>query len=333
MNPWYKSIKSHFETVKPVVIGRVVEINKKKLSTLAEEWALEDFEVPNWRAEPIFPFDNDDYIQWLGITTAINAHYRAPDSEEKFYTIWRNRKWSGAFGMSACVTRAIEEGVPILKPWYLGGVSTKEMYEIFNRDSILPLLEKRKEIWQSIGCLLFYKYGHFKNLFKSADYRCFNNGNGICERLVRDFPKAFCDEREFNGQILPIHKKALLLPLLYYGRAKDSENLPQIKDIESISPVADYELPKVLWELNIFSYSCELLNKIITFKEIPAGSNEETSIRYATIITVGRLLEKINRFRQKIGMPQINMTHLDYKLWNAGRNSRTPHHITQTLDY
>lgn len=347
MNPWHERIVEHFynntnnfaENNDFSHIGPVT-INKENHRNIFKKWAKEDFELPNWRAEVIWPFDNDEFYQFIGFATAINAHYRLPGHKEKFTVLWRGRKWTGAFAMSACLMRAIEIGHISLCSRPLCSyplLPTKEdRWGVFTKNTnyTIPLWKERFKVLDYVVDILLSKYqGYFSNLFEWANYKCFDNGNGICERLVKDFPKAFCDTRTLDGEVLPFHKKALLLPLEYCGRAEDGEVLPRIKDIESISPVADYELPKVLWSLGIFRYTLELERKIKALEEIPAGSVEETCIRYATVIEVGRLLQDINVEREKLKKAPINMAHLDYRLWNSGRNSNLPHHITQTVDY
>jgi len=334
MNPWFM----YAEKIAGSFNFRHVMINDEQLKLIAKEWASGEFNLPNWRLEVCWPFDNDSFIQHLVITTAINAHYQEAGKNEKFWTEWHGKKWVGSLAMSACVMRAIEEGKPILNPKYLAEMSSREMAGIFCRDSEIPLLGRRAAIWCHVGTNLMTKYGgHFKNLFEDADYRCFNNGRGICERLVRDFPQAFSDERAFSRNCLSnkifFQKKALLAPLLYYGRSSDSRLLVQLKDPEAISPVADYQLPKILREKDILAYSDSLDEKIIMLNEIKEGSEAEVEIRLATLITVVNMLNAINARRAELALSRITMPHLDFRLWRAGRESLMPHHITKTLDY
>ncbi|MFC1756571.1 queuosine salvage family protein [Patescibacteria group bacterium] len=358
MNPWYEKVVGYFENRKNrtgvyqlpsprsfyeddefVAVGHV-KIKKQKLEERAKQWAEEDFEIPEWREPVQYPHDDDDFIQWLGIVTAINAYHKEPGiGSIKFYTNWKDKKWTGAFGVSACVTRAIiEKKIPLLDPYFLHGIKISQMREIFNVDSNLPLLEKRMQIWKNIARVLISKYnGQFANLFKEANYRCFDGGNGICERLVEDFPGAYYDKRSLDrtryDNWLPFHKKALLFLLEYYGRAQSSDTLPQIKDVESLSVVADCVLPKILYILEIFKYSPFLRNKISMGEEIEENFPLEIQIRLATVLAIGKLLEAINQERKKLNLSETNMARLYYKLWGAGRNYDGLYHITETLDY
>ena len=123
------------------------------------------------------------------------------------------------------------------------------------------------------------------------------------------------------------------MPLEYYGRAMDGVSLPPVQDAEKISPVCDYQLPRVLREMGVISYEDDLSFNISILREIPKGSLPETEIRLATADVIVKLLAGINKERKNLGKPEILMPHLDYRLWAAGRDSKTPHHITLTTDY
>src|SRR3989344_8867240 len=115
MNPFYNSIE---EAAKNYNFQHVFR-RLGQLECVAGEWAKEDFELPDWRTPVHWPFDNDDFIQFLGISTAINFCYDYPKSGEKFSVNWHGKNWSGAFGMFACIMRAIEKGANLLDARYL----------------------------------------------------------------------------------------------------------------------------------------------------------------------------------------------------------------------
>ncbi|MBU1179294.1 queuosine salvage family protein [Patescibacteria group bacterium] len=355
MNPWSRQIDVNIEKLKndPDYPGLIKEdddtlnffdtvlVHKDKIRELAPEWAKRDFKIPNWRGEECFPVDGPDFIQWLGIITAINACYREPGSEkEKFWCMYKGKRYGGSLAMAACVTQAVGlPGYRILEADYLAHISRYEVRSIFGRDGLeIPFLYERTGIWNSVGRVLLEKYdGHFANLFEEANYCCFDHGNGICERLVKDFPEAFCDTRTIYGYEFPFHKKALLFPLMYYGRANDSFKLSPIKDIETISPLADYQVPRILHQLRILSYSNELLALLKKYRTIPKNSFKEAAIRLATVIAVKSFFQQINYHRCFLAKEEIDMPEMDFALWVAGRGmdsaGNIPHHITMSLDY
>lgn len=333
MNPFFKTIENFLSGYK----FQHVLINEEKVSAVAKEWAKEEFILPNWREEVVWPDDDENYIQFLGITTAVNFCFKYPDfAKGEFSTIWRGKRWMGSFAMSACVMRAIEKGAPLLDAKFLSEIEIPVMRRVFAGDSAeIPLICRRLAIWREVGKVLLAKYGgHFKNLFEAAGYKCFNGGRGICERLVKDFPASFNDVRILDGGIIQFHKKALLMPLLYYGRAMDGGiDLPLIQDTEKISPVCDCALPKALAEKKMIVYAADLSRRINSLAEIFKDTRPETEIRLATAKVVAKLLSEINNERRNLSGRLIDMPYLDFRLWKEGRDSKNLHHITLTTDY
>ena len=85
--------------------------------------------------------------------------------------------------------------------------------------------------------------------------------------------------------------------------------------------------------LEILKYSTALERMIRSGVHLRPGCPEEIEIRLYTVLAIGKLLEEINKERHHLGKEEINMAHLDYRLWSAGRESKEPHHLTATLDY
>jgi len=334
MNPFYESIKKVADNYNFQHVAK----DTQRLGFVAEALAKRDFVLPDWRTQENWPFDNDNFVQFLGITTAINFCYDLPCSDGKYVVNWHGMRWSGSSAMAACVMRAIEKGESLLNALDLFVLEFSAMRKIFEGESGLsiPLLSARFDIWREVARVLIKNYaGHFKNLFEAANYKCFDGGKGICERLVSDFPESFYDFRYFEKNYpLHFHKKALLLPLIYYGRAAGSDDrLPQIKDPENLSAPADYQIPRGLNNAGIIFYSKKLEEKIKHLDDILRFSREEIEIRMQTVICMNELLEEINKEKRRLGNEPINMAHLDYRFWITASNSPLPHHRTLTTDY
>lgn len=325
MNQWTERLLENAQDYK----FQHVFIDKEKVRATAKNWAKKVFKTPSWRELPNYPFDDDNLIQFICITSAIDFCFHSPGTSKKFWTKWRGQKWTGSYAMSACVTRATEEGIDVLDANFLENISMRRMEAIFNKDSEMPLLSERCAIWQDAGYILQHFYdGHFKNLFEESGYRCFNEGAGICERLAYRFSRAFYDGRSLkkNGENIPLffHKKAFLVPLIYYGRAKDSKTLPQIKDTSSLGPLIDYQIPRALRHFGMLAYSKELAKKISKREELPMNSIFEVEIRLASAVVFCMILEMI----ENLTAPQ-----LDYFLWTYAKKIKTPAHITMCVNY
>lgn len=332
MNPWFIQLQKVYEENYIKCKTNCVSIDEEKIKEFAIELAPYQIREPYWYGE-MYPEDDHGFVQFLGISTAINACYNAPGSTKKFNEYWHGRLWIGADALSACFMKAIEGGVPILDAKFLANLKLEFLYEYFPS---LPLPERRWDALVTVGETLLQKYdGHFINLIKKADHKCFNNGNGICELLARDFTRAYSDVRNTKKiGFTPFYKKALLFALMYEGRAKNSKLLKELKDPESISPIVDYQIPKILHYKGILKYTKDLEDVIKQRKEIPEFSETEAAIRLTTAIAWKKLLDEINKIKMRKFFPPVTMMGLDYLLWLAGRQLKDKeHHRTLTITY
>ncbi|MFH0891261.1 MAG: queuosine salvage family protein [Candidatus Falkowbacteria bacterium] len=320
MNPFYETIEQAHKHHQ----YECVSFDEEKYGLFLKSLINQKLEIPNWRNDAYWPFDDRNFIQFLVITSSINAYYCDANSKKRFTMEWRGLSRTSSFGMISAFMRAYEEGFNLLDAKTLAGLTDEQMKRVFRGDPPLPLLLGRKTILNAVGKAALRLYdGEFANLFEAANYRCFQNGRGICERLVREIPEAFSDTRALDGQTILFNKKALLVPLLYVGRAHDSEYLTPLKDWDSLSPVIDYRLPQTLCELGIIRCSENFQKHIALQKEVPAGSLGEIEMRLLTGVAAARLMYDIG----------VLMTELDYLLWASGKNCRTPHMLVPTLDY
>jgi hypothetical protein len=95
---------------------------------------------------------------------------------------------------------------------------------------------------------------------------------------------------------------------------------------------ADYRIPQILLELEIFEYDSRLLDKIMKKEELLPHSVEEIEIRVNTIIAVEKIKEEFKKKHKK----DVFALEVDYLLWNEGerlRNTMKPHHRVLTIFY
>lgn len=328
MNLWFEKLQKVYETIE----NEQIFINNNKIKKLAKKLANQKIQEPNWRQE-IYPEDDFSFVQFLGISTSINACYSAPLSTKKFSTYWHGKLWVGADALCASFMSAMDDGVPILNAEFLAELKLDIFKKYFTG---IPLLEKRYLALKSVGHILEKKYeGHFINLIKAGNYKCFDKGNGICERLSQDFSWMYRDvhyTRDFDA--IPFYKKVLLFALMYEGRARDSQYLKTLQDPQSISPIVDYQIPKILHHEGVLVYNPDINIVIEKRIELPEYGKTETAIRLNTAIAWGKLLIEINKIRKKQWKKPIDMIGLDYLLWLSGRKLKSEeHHRTLTMNY
>lgn len=264
--------------------------------------------------------------QLLLVEDAINFCYWPNLGEKK----WRIEYPSGNFTnggwltMTACFTRALEEGKPLWEANYLKNLTIRELAEFFrscNRTKI-PLLEERAKCLNEVGRVLLEKYnGEFKNLIKKA-------GGGaikLINIIIQDFP-SFRDIAKLNGQKIPFLKRAQILAY-DLNWMFDSKALGKLSHLDELTAFADYKIPQMLRRLGVIKYSKDLAEKIDNFVLLKAGSREEIEIRAATIWGVELLRQQI---------PGSTAGQIDSALWEISQNPETqekPYHRTRTIYY
>ena len=335
MNSYTFDVLSHLEE------ERFVTLNKERLQAVAVMLVKEEFCLPSWR-DAVFPEDDRQFVEFIGVANTINFCFfaRLDKRYDVEYPTGSGRIWHGSMAMAAALKRALDEEIPILNPDFLyRKLTARDMLHIFRSETTeMPLLSMRAVYLQGYGRALsenhlgFFPNKKFYDIFQGADFFAFNHHGvpGIVDRLV-DLPRIFRDRSLYRGYELPFNKRAMLVALVYYGRAASSGgNLTPLKDPHGLGPIADCQVPKILHHLGILHYNKELSDMIDSRELIRHGGDEELEIRIKTVRAMSLLLLNINYLRRE----EITMAELDYKLWSLGRSATgLQHHRTITTAY
>jgi hypothetical protein len=316
-----------------------IEIDTSQIRSVAEEWADEEFELPSWRA-PVFPDESaagtsvQDVIDFLFVGNSINFAFRNFETGEKFVAEYDGIEWAGAFGMWACLKRAYDNDVPVLDGGYLSQLSRPEVEDLFDPADgrQIPMLDYRLRILNAVGDRLVTDYdGHFHQFVTDTGAQLFDDGNGLVERLVREFP-SFDDTHyiETGARSLKVHlyKRAQLAPGMTYGRFEESDGFT-ITDPAAFTVFADYNLPNILRHKDILVYDDHLSQLVDSETLLEASSREEVEIRIATVAAADQLMQELNELRET----PVYGPHMDYKLFSVRDQVDTPVHKTKTTDY
>ena len=316
-----------------------VTLNSDAINRVATEWMTDEFELPRWDA-PVFPDESvpgttvEDVVDFLFVGNAVNFAFRDFETGEKFTAEYDGIEWDGAFGMWACFKRAYERGDPILSGEYLSKLTRDDIERLFEPADgrQIPMLNKRHQILQSVGGRLATSYnGHFHNLVQHAPPQLFDDGKGIVDRLVANFP-SFKDTHTLNTSAGPqrvhFHKRAQLAPAMAYGRFHGTPHFP-LQEPEEFTIFADYNLPNVFRSLGILEYDDDLIELIDSGTILEGGSQKEVELRVATVAAADHLMTEINAKRE---VP-VHAPHLDYKLFSIRDTVETPVHKARTSDY
>ena len=304
-------------------VDRIVEV--------AAWMAFEELPMPDYQ----MPFGvgeggADDVIDFVLTADCVDTAFTDFSSHVKFQVDYGGRHWSDSDGLFACMKRAMDNGIPILDGKFLARVTRPEMERIFAANIELPMLDEKMEIWRQVGSVLAEKYdSRFHNFVKSCPPRLYDNGAGIIDRMVKEFPR-FNDISQYDGATVKFYKLPQLGIWFVYSSLRKGGQFT-LNDVDKMTAFADYIVPVALRLLRITSYSPELERAINTYQMIPRDSRQEIEIRAHCIYATALLCEEVNKLRpndQQIIIPQI-----DARLWTHYHTTWWPHHLTRTIMY
>jgi len=290
-----------------------------------EELPFPDFGLPLWIGARL-----DDAVDFVMVSTAINTAFTDFATGVKFQVEREGRTWSDSLAMFACLKRAMDAGVPVLDGAFLARVTREELARILAGNIEMPMLDEKRQALNEVGAVLESRYGgSFRRFVASCSPRLYDDGRGLVDRLVREFPR-FDDVSRYDGRRVRFYKLAQLGYWMLYAGLRDHGGF-RIDDIRSMTAFADYIVPAALRVLRILVYSPELDAAIAAGVPIARDSEQEVEIRAHTLHATALLCEEINALRP--AALQVIIPQVDARLWGAYHATHWPHHLTRTTMY
>jgi hypothetical protein len=311
--------------------SRDVRTHVDKIVEVASWMAYEELPMPDYQ----MPFDvgqgsPDDLIDFILTADCVDTAFTDFSSHVKFQVDYAGRHWSDSDALFACMKRALDNGIPILDGKFLAQVTRPALERIFAGNIELPMLDEKMQVWRQVGTVLADKYGgRFHTFVKSCPPRLYDNGAGIIDRMVKEFPR-FNDVSQYDGATIRFYKLPQLGTWFVYSALRRGNQFP-LEDAGKMTAFADYIVPVALRLLGMVSYSAELEHAINTYQMISRDSRQEVEIRAHCIYATALLCEEVNNIRpreQQIIIPQI-----DARLWTHYHTTWWPHHLTRTIMY
>jgi hypothetical protein len=203
------------------------------------------------------------------------------------------------------------------------GASSARMYELLHEnwteDSYFDLEAFLDKFYSAMALnrfpLLEYRYAHLRELISTYRPLCESiakHADGstpipTIERIVTAVP----------GFASDLFLKRVQLFIIQLNRKIG------LFSTEQLTIPADYQVPKVLHELECIVYSPDLENKVMSEMLIASGSKEEVSIRAATVIACDKIAQAAG----------VNCMVVDNFLWQSRQLCTKPFHLTITTDY
>ncbi len=329
---WPKPIGSPvIESLRPVIErSRQVQTHYEKIVEVAGWMAYEELPMPHMDVAYGLEKTPDVAIDFGMVATTINSAFTDFKTHVKFQIDYAGQHLSDSDAMVGCLKRAMDAGIPILDGKFLARITRADMEKIFAGNMEIPMIEEKTACLRQVGEVLASKYdGRFVNFVRSCSPRLYDNGNGLVDRLVKEFPR-FNDVSMYDGHEVKFYKLAQLGWWgLYSGLS--SSGAFRLEDAHKMSAFADYIVPVALRVMRITSYSPALETAINSYREIPRDSREEIEIRAHSLYATALLAEEVNKLRppdRQVIIPQI-----DARLWSHYHTTFWPHHLTRTIMY
>jgi hypothetical protein len=320
------------DSLHPVIANsRDVRTNLEKISEVAAWMAYEELPLPEFTLPlGVGARDPREVIDFILVADSIDTAFTDFSTHEKFQVDYAGRRWVDSEAEFACLKRAMDEGTPILDGRYLAKISRDELNKIFTGNMPMPMLDEKLAVLHQVGAVLAEQYdGHFHKFAEACSPRLYDHGNGLIDRLVKEFPR-FNDVSQFDGHEIKFYKLAQLGVWMLYSTLHPSGKF-RLEDPDKMSAFADYIVPVGLRLLGITSYSDELEAAINTHQIIPRDSRDEIEIRAHCLYATALLTEEINKLRSP--REQVIIPQVDARLWTHYHKTSWPHHLTPTIMY
>ncbi len=325
---WNSSV---LKSLKPVLEkSTLVHVNEAKIIEVANWMAYEEFAKAD--GSMLFDFGNDpDFLMdYTLVVNTLNFAFTDFKTGVKFETDYLGKRWCDSEAMLACLHRARAAGVPFFEGEYLAKVTRAELAQVFSGTIEMPMLDERVTILNEVGKKLVADYkGKFHNFVRSCAPKLYSNGDGLLERLTKEFPR-FEDVSAYKGDQVQIYKLAQLgIWMMHLTLAP--RKAWKLEDAHLLTAFADYIVPVGLRVMGIFEYAPELEKQINGLTIVERDSDAEIEIRANSLYCIARLTDEVNARRK--GLEPLLMPQVDYRLWKSYHATHWPHHLTVTTMY
>jgi len=299
-----------------------VKINKSKINDFVKNF--EKYKEHYWLLDSPFDIDKLNEDQKLMFIVFFNAISFSYWGDPYWNVKYKGGKYTrGSWALVACIFRALEEKKDILNPEYLSTITKEDLAIVLRGNTEIPLLSERVKILREIGNVLIKKYnGKFSEVIAESG----GDALKLLEMVLDSFP-LFYDAEDYKSKKIFFQKRSQALVEGIYS-IFNGKGFGNLKNIKSLTALADYIIPNILREMGIFEYLEELKEKIDNKILLKKGSPEEVEIRANTIWAIEMIRKELESKNVEVSALNIN----DY-LWTIGRNVKTPFHLTRTTSY
>ena len=303
-----------------------VTVHAGAIDALATRWAGDTFELPQFNY-PGTPKDRDEtwWFDYVTLSVSVLACLWAPAGEQTWSTDLDGDWLDDAPGIFAVFTKRLGEGEIDLSEF--ANLSDADGAALFAGRGTLQLIPERVDLLRQVASTLMNRWdGSAANLLSDAS----RDGKRIADLLTETMP-GFLDRPATSAGELRFDKLSHLAAAIMAAGSGWAEG--GFKGFDDFPVYPDYMLPRVFRHFGVMEYEPELAGAIDRRDLIPADSEAEHAIRWATVYSGAQL----GGVLADLGNP-VTAPALDYRLWFEavlGPDAALfgEHHRTITLRY
>ncbi|KAJ7601207.1 hypothetical protein C8J56DRAFT_1157424 [Mycena floridula] len=323
-----------------------------------EKLLSEKYTPRTWRTHALHICPNEPHIStdpwnkamlnWIFLISALNFSFwsEKEGSPERYGVEWqegwhsKDRKvWTGYWSLVAALNRALQDDeLPITDPTFYASetlcpdVCIEQVFRPAAQcTETIPLLRERIAVMREVGFILSNSFGgSYQGFLEEFQRR--HNGEGTALDLVKmvteTFP-SFRDQVYLDGKKVCLWKRAQILVAetwaAFYPQSATAPHPifpgPGGPKIHQLTMFADYRVPVILFHLKILSYPSSLIQTLQDGKPLEPGSNEEISLRAASIVAVERVREAMIKLNEGTSEPGngVSSVLIDFFLWDLAK--------------
>ncbi|KAL1654657.1 hypothetical protein SLS61_002847 [Didymella pomorum] len=303
-----------------------------------DEMEKREYSTKTWSSHELHPKAKDEStVNFIFTMDLLNFSFWSEKSEEERFAVeYKEKRWTGYWGLVAVLQRALNEGIPITSPelWIDEENCTDEVLKNVFRsvnDEEPPMFEARIKCLREAGRVLEEEFdGRVVTLIEDAK----NSAAGLVNLLAEKF-NCFADEGTFERKKVRFLKRAQIFVADLWA-AFDGESYGEFNDIDKITMFADYRVPQMLHSLGVMWFCPSLEAKIRRLEIIESGHTWEMQIRGCSIWAVELLRREILLLKSDA---KVNAILIDFFLYDLAKEREKegiqaiPHHRTRSIWY
>jgi hypothetical protein len=244
--------------------SKYVKINKDNLSLFVKENISLFENIPTWSSCHFDPntYPLESVLGFIFFIDSLNFCFW-PIEEEKVEYEYGNL-------VNNSIT-ALSKNKDYFSPEHLINITPDQLKTDIFENHNFPLIEERARSLNELGLFV-------KDRYDSSYFDFINKNNKDCVTIAKCISEGvttYRDETIFKGKQIFIYKRAQILAADLYSCMIELEQPITLKNAKDLTMFADYRVPQILSELQIFEYQNELSKKIDEKIQISPNSIEE----------------------------------------------------------